>query len=292
MPAKDTNTPFAKVRTLGFLLIAAIALWHGYAAGQNKAEVEKFLTLWAGTLPVILAAPHGGREAIPDIAPRRGLGVAQFTVERDRNTAELTETLAVKLRERFGATPFLVVARFERKYVDANREPAAAYEAAQAKPYYDGYHRAIKDSAEAIRQKWGRGLLLDIHAQGTQAETIYRGTDNGRSVSQLERQYGRTALTGPHSVLGQLASIGYKIEPDLNGQDRETRYTGGYTTRTYGSHQGSKIDAIQLELGSSLRDKANLARTANDLAQAIEVFARKYLLNGTNNGAFAPSRPR
>ena len=63
-----------------------------------------------------------------------------------------------------------------------------------------------------------------------------------------------------------MAANGYKIQPALTGQDRETRYTGGYTTRTYGSHRGTKIDAIQLELGSDLRAKANLERTANDLA--------------------------
>ena len=214
---------------------------------------------------------------------------AQFTVERDSNTAELAETLAVKLREKFGATPFLVVARFERKFVDANRDPAAAYEAPQAKPYYDNYHRAISESANTIRQKWGGGLLLDIHAQGAQAETIFRGTDNGRSVSQLQQQHGKAALSGPQSVLGHLASLGYKILPDPTGQDRETRYTGGFTTRTYGSHQGTKIDAIQLELGSSLRANANLERTANDLAQAIEIFTQTYLLRDNTDAVTAPS---
>ena len=236
------------------------------------------MTFWTGSLPIILAAPHGGRESIPGVAPRRGIGVAQFTAERDSNTAELAEAVALKLRERLGATPFLVIARFERKFVDANREPAAAYEMPQAKLYYDAYHRAIGEAAEAIRQKWGSGLLLDIHAQRAQAETIFRGTDNGRSVSQLQRQFGKAALSGPKSVLGHMAANGYKIQPALTGQDRETRYTGGYTTRTYGSHRGTKIDAIQLELGSDLRAKANLERTANDLAAAVTVFAREYLL--------------
>jgi N-formylglutamate amidohydrolase len=273
-------------------LFAFVGLFHCYALAQNSAENDKLLTLWAGTLPVILAAPHGGREAIPGIAPRQGVGVAQFTAERDSNTAELAEAVAVKLRERFGATPFLIIARFERKFIDANREPAAAYETPRAKPYYESYHRAIQESAETIRQKWGGGLLLDIHAQGSQAESIFRGTDNGRSVSQLQKQFGMVALTGPKSVLGHLASIGYKILPDLTGQNRETRYTGGFTTRTYGSHQGTKIDAIQLELGSNLRARANLQRTANDLAHAIEVFTREYLLRGNSGGELAPSPQR
>ena len=292
MPAKGCRSTLVRVRILGCFLFAAVTWLHAYAIAQNNPDGDRLLVLWAGTLPVILSAPHGGREPVPGVAPRRGIGVAQFAVERDSNTAELTEILAVKLRERFGAPPFLVIARFERKFVDANRDPSTAYEALQAKPYYESYHRAISVSAETIRQKWGGGLLLDIHAQGAQAETIFRGTDNGRSVSQLENRYGKTALTGPQSLLGHLASIGYKIQPDLSGQDRETRYSGGYTTRTYGSHQGTKIDAIQLEFGSSLRAKANLERTANDLAQAIEVFARTYLLNGITDDTLAPSWQR
>jgi len=264
----------------GLVLTVAIWLWAIDCSAQNSADKEQLLTFWTGTLPIILAAPHGGREPIPGIAPRRGIGVAQFTAERDSNTAELAEAVALKLRERLGATPFLVIARFERKFVDANREPAAAYEMPQAKLYYDAYHRAIGEAVEAIRQKWGSGLLLDIHAQRAQADTIFRGTDNGRSVSQLQRQFGQAALLGPNSVLGHLAANGYKILPNLTGQDREIRYTGGFTTRTYGSHRGTKIDAIQLELGSDLRAKANLERTANDFALAVAVFAREYLLRG------------
>ena len=289
MPAIGCSLSLIRVRVVGCLLFAAVALLHAYAIAQDSPEGNKLLTLWAGSLPVILSAPHGGRETIPGVAPRRGVGVPQFTVERDSNTAELAETLAVKLGEKFGAMPFLVIARFERRFVDANRDPAAAYEAPQARPYYDNYHRAISESANTIRQKWGGGLLLDIHAQGAQAETIFRGTDNGRSVSQLEQQYGKAALSGPQSVLGHLASIGYKILPDLKSQDRETRYSGGFTTRTYGSHQGTKIDAIQLEFGSSLRAKANLERTANDLAQAIEIFTQTYLLRDNTDAVTAPS---
>ena len=289
MPATGRNVQQGKVQTLRWLLFAAIVLFHCQSAAQTSVDGNKLLTLWAGSLPIILAAPHGGREAIPGVAPRRGVGVPQFTAERDSNTAELAEAVAVKLRERLGAAPFLVVARFERKFVDANRPAAAAYESPQAKPFYDGYHRAIGDAAETIRQKWGGGLLLDIHAQGAQAETIFRGTDNGKSVSDLRNKFGSAALTGSQSVLGYLAARGYKILPDLAGADRETRYSGGYTTRTYGSHQGSKIDAIQLELGASLRAKASLQHTAGDLAAAIAVFTREYLLGGKTDGAPAAS---
>ncbi len=287
MPELGGSIALARIRCVGCLLLAAVALLYGYASAENSPAGDKFLTLWVGTWPVIITAPHGGREPIPGIAPRRGVGVRQFTAERDSNTAELAEAVAVKLRQRSGGTPFLIIARFERKFIDANRDPGAAYEAPQAEPYYESYHRGIRMSAASIRRQWGGGLLLDIHAQGAQPETIFRGTHNGKSVSQLRKQFGEAALTGPKSVLGYLASIGYKIQPDLAGEERETRYSGGFTTRTYGSHQGTNIDAIQLELGRSLRAKANLERMADNLAQAIEVFAQEYLLKSRGEGAAA-----
>ncbi len=242
-----------------------------------NSEASRLLTTAMGTLPIIIAAPHGGRQAIAGVPIRRGAGVPQFTTERDNNTAELAETLALKVGNRFGARPFLVLAHFERKYVDANRPETAAYESTAAKPYYDDYHRALAEASEQIRLQWGGGLLLDIHGQGTVADTIFRGTNNGRSVAALRQRFGADAVNGPKSILAQMSLKGYKIAPTGVGDGREQRYTGGYTTQTYGSHRGTRIDAIQLEFGNDLRSRRNLDRTADDLAHSIEIFAREYL---------------
>jgi hypothetical protein len=85
------------------------------------------------------------------------------------------------------------------------------------------------------------------------------------------------AVTGPKSIFGQLERMGYKILPPTQESPKEDRYTGGYTVQTYGSHHQTGIDAIQLEFGSKLRARANLERTAGDLAEAIAVFAQEYL---------------
>jgi N-formylglutamate amidohydrolase len=79
-----------------------------------------------------------------------------------------------------------------------------------------------------------------------------------------------------------LAARGYRIEPT---DDHERRYTGGYTTQSYGSHRGTEIDAMQLEFGADLRRSANLERTAADFAKAIEIFAREYLPLATRSPA-------
>ena len=247
------------------------------AGAQANNAAPHLLTTWMGMLPIIIAAPHGGRQEIPGVPVRSGTGVSQFITERDSNTAELAETLASKVGDRLGARPFLVLAHFERKYVDANRPAAAAYDSAATKPYYDAYHRALAEASERIRLQWGSGLLLDIHGQGAVADTIFRGTNNGKSVAALRQRFGAEAVSGPKSILAQMSLKGYKVAPTGVGDGREHRYTGGYTTQTYGSHRGTRIDAIQLEFGTDLRARANLDRTASDLAQAIEIFAKEYL---------------
>ena len=120
-------------------------------------------------------------------------------------------------------------------------------------------------------------MLLDIHGQGAQAEAIYRGTGNGKTVVSLTQRFGTEAITGPKSIFNQLELMGYKVLPSTTESHKEQRYVGGYIVQTYGSHRGRGIDAIQLEIGTKLRARANLERTATDLAEAIAVFAQEYL---------------
>jgi N-formylglutamate amidohydrolase len=282
------------VRPPLWLLVVSIAVFSRIAIGfaQAQSDAEKLLTVRAGTLPIILSAPHGGRLPIPNVPLRRGVGVAQFATERDSNTDELAQKIAIRLDHKLGARPYLIIALFDRKYLDANRARALAYESREARPFYDAYHRAVLEGCEAVRKRWGRGLLLDIHGQGSEPDAIFRGTDNGRSVTALERQHSRGALNGEKSIFGQLASKGYKIIPPVGSREPERRYTGGYTTQTYGSYRDTGIDAIQLELGTRLRSRANLQRTADDLADAIIVFAREYLLLGALAPSVSSTAPR
>lgn len=272
---------------IGWIVFWALVAWLHAEALAQPVRPEDFVTFWAGGLPIILTAPHGGRQAIPGITPRQGSGVAQFRIERDNNTAELAEAIAVRLRERLRADPFLVVAHFERKYVDANRPHHGAYESPAARPYYVAFHSAVDMACKKVRQVWGRGLLLDIHGQAAHDQVIFRGTGNGSSVAALVQRFGREALTGAHSIVGQLERRGYKTLPEPTGDARELLYSGGYMTQNYGSHRGTAIDAIQLEFGAYFRLRANLDKTAADLADALVSFARVYLPPGPSPVASA-----
>jgi N-formylglutamate amidohydrolase len=244
--------------------------------GAARAQ-DELLMSWSGELPIILSAPHGGREPVPGAAMRRGVGIPQFTTGRDNNTDELAHKVAAKLEERFGAKPSLIIALFERKYVDANRPAGAGYESERGKLYYESFHRLLRDSTVQVRRGWGRGLLLDIHGQGADGGVIYRGTNNGRTIASLTQRFGAAAVSGPMSIAGQLHKMGYAVMPPVKSAQRETRYAGGYIVQTYGSHRPDGLDAIQLEIGTKLRARPNLDQTAADLAEAIAVFAREFL---------------
>lgn len=248
-----------------------------YVRAQEKTPAPKLVFMITGTLPVVISAPHGGREALSGVAPRLGQGVKQFVTARDTRTDELAEAIAAKLAQTIGAQPHLIVARFERKYVDANRPRNGAYESDDGKSHYDAYHQSLAAACRQVRSQWGQGLLLDIHGEGADAEAIFRGTNNGQTVQSLTRRFGQEALNGNQSILGQLAQRGYKVFPANGPSEREQRYTGGYIVQTYGSHKSEGVDAMQLEFGTSLRQRAAIERTAADVAAAVSVFVKTFL---------------
>src|SRR5690606_24459729 len=118
-----------------------------------------------GTLPIIISVPHGGRKEVPGVPVRLGKGLTNFHTVRDENTAEMTERFIAELEKLLGARPWVVVARFERKYLDVNRPREEGYESEKARPYYDLYHDSLAAACKAVKKKFGRGILLDIHGQ-------------------------------------------------------------------------------------------------------------------------------
>jgi N-formylglutamate amidohydrolase len=239
---------------------------------------DMLITVEVGTLPIVLSAPHGGVEPIPGIPVRTGKNVERFVAVRDGNVDKIALLTAKQLEKTLGGRPYVVVARFERKYVDANRAPEAAYEHETAKLHYDAYHRAIQDALVAIKRDWGRGLVVDIHGQSKTADGIYRGTVDGESVKQLVAEHGRAAVTGEKSLFGRFEKLGYKVLPGNNDRDQvEHFYNGGHITRSYGSDHVTDIDAIQVEFGDNFRKASQLDKTSADLADALTVFAKEYL---------------
>lgn len=248
-----------------------------FAASSLFAQAATNLVYFqAGDVPIIITEPHGGTNIIKGATVR-----TNGTVLRDDGTYELTLLVNEELTKLMsGKKPYLVAAQFHRKYLDVNRAADKAFESPAAQPFYDTYHQHIRQSVDAIRQRFGgEGLMLDLHGQARDAASIFRGTGNGLTVKRLLQKQGLDAFTGTNSILGQLAHKGYPVIPDNTppGKPTEDRsYNGGFTVRTYGSNNENGIDALQLELGSKLR-RANRKKFAKDLAAAIFTFQQQYL---------------
>ena len=250
----------------------------GLRLASAQEKTESLITIESGDLPIILSAPHGGRGAIPNVAERQGEGVERFNPRSDSNTDILTERLAEAIEKKVGKRPYVVIARFHRKYVDANRRGRDAYECEEAKVVYESYHQALAKARSQVMERWGRGILFDIHGQAVEPKAILRGTQNGKTATHLVSRFGREALIGETSLFGQLASQGIPVIPAVGADDREPAgYNGGYTVITHGSGSGGTLDAIQLELGNELRSKEAIPATVVKLADAIAAFTKQYL---------------
>ncbi len=300
-PAVRRSGPGRRRRTAGWpLLVAAMFLpWGRGAVGETPAasspssalssegvEADLFVLFERGTLPIILSAPHDGTLPLPDTPPRRGQGVAQFQTVRDTDTAAIARRTAQRLQEHLRGRVWLVVARCERRYVDVNRPAELAYESPAGRQVYERYHAALREACREVRRRYAAGLLLDIHGQGQYPQAICRGTNDGRTVERLIERYGWGAITGRDGLLGGLQRRGYTILPDCQDRpnspnNREVpQFRGGYIVRTYSGEWG--IDAVQLEVGVQYRQDGRWRRLADDLADAVAVFAESYL----------PLRPR
>jgi N-formylglutamate amidohydrolase len=259
------------------------------AAAQESVQIDASLvTIQQGDIPIVLSTPHGGRKRILDVPERKGDGAQEFVAVRDENTAELTEKLAAEIERRLHGKSFVVIARFERKYLDVNRPAEDAFETEAARAHYRAYHQALEKSCRDVRSRWQNGLLLDIHGQAAEPDKIMRGTANGDTVTSLVKRHSRVAVIGPRSIFGGLAERGYGVLPKLDTDDREVKFTGGHIVRTYGSHREQGLDAIQIEIGSNFRTKSRLDRTASDLATSIHEFCTTYLPDAVRR---EPARP-
>jgi N-formylglutamate amidohydrolase len=212
----------------------------------------KFVSSHPGTLPVILTCPHDGNEN-PGVPERTGSasGCPPFTKRRDLHTRQITEGVAQLVLDLFGEAPYVVIAEFHRRYIDANRSPDCAYEDPKAKQYYDEYHATIRNFVSEIRaENGGLGLFFDIHGTDNEPDTIFLGTGDGSTIARL-LQVDPQAMWRRRSLRGFLEAASYKVSPQKPGIPETL--PGGFTVRTYGSSNSDGLDAIQIEIGSRLR---------------------------------------
>jgi N-formylglutamate amidohydrolase len=266
-------------------ILAPIAV---HAARAESLAPADLVLVRQGTLPIILTVPHGGREAIPGVAPRdtRGKpsGGRGFVTVTDTNTDRLALGIAAEIKALTGRELYLVMAKFKRTFVDPNRPPEVAVDSPAARPYYDFYHQAVRRFIDEVRGKYPAGaLLVDVHGQKKDPTVVMRGTQNGRTVARLIERAGIPAVTGPNGIFGQLAANGLDVFPSNDaapeGTAENAGFNGGYTVGTY-SQNADGIDAVQMEFGTRYRHDAGLDLAARATGTALVAFYEAYLKPG------------
>lgn len=249
------------------------------AAGKKAFVASDFITVQQGNLPIIFSAPHGGMLAIPGVPERLGTGLKKgasgFFAGRDENTELLTAAIARAIEAKLGKKPYFVIAKFHRKYIDPNRPPEIAVEHPRAREVYDLYRGTLAKYCDAVHARFGRGLLIDVHGQGSARDTVFRGTHNGATDAMLVKLFGQKVHSGPQSLAGLLNARGIPMKP--SDTSAETRgFTGGHIVQTYGKHEG--IGAVQFEFGMDFRTKDAIADAAEKVADGVADFAKLFLL--------------
>jgi N-formylglutamate amidohydrolase len=251
-----------------FITLPIAALIAPLAAAYEPSAV---IDATPGTLPLLLTVPHDGADFL-GLFPHRSKGA---TV-RDAGTRDLAERVASLLQQKLGHRPYLVIAKFSRKHLDANRAEADAMESAEMLPAYRAYHDQVAAYIAQLRNRFPSGsLLIDVHGQSDEPGTTFLGTRSGLTVKNLVSRSGPSSVLGPESIIGQLAARGYRVNPasDADSPREDPRFSGGYTVFTYGSHRPEGIDAIQLEFG---RQHRSSSRLPEDLAESIVSFMRAF----------------
>lgn len=280
------------------LLTAAVTL----AAEERKAGETYFgsnrhIEYVAGGLPIILTAPHGGRDKPAEI-PDRTKGVVAF----DTNTQELARAIDAELVARTGRHAHLVICRLSRTKVDCNREikEAAAGDPVAEQAWKD-YHGFVEEAKLAVVKQSGKGFLVDLHGHGHKDARLELGyahrreefarTDEAMAqpafiaagtlalIAQRNPSGYAALLRGPDSLGALFEKEGFAATPSpLKPVPGEPYFDGGYTVRRHAQEKAA-FAGLQIETNSAgVRDnEASRRKFATATVNVLTAFLEKQM---------------
>ncbi len=241
--------------------------------------------------------PHncrGGRCAIGGEGPPKSAGYDQWSWL-------LAILFSKELETCFSGKPYFVVTTIARAYIDFNRDandPNGNYHCAfddpNARTYWEDYHNQIEQYIEEAYSKYGKQvMLLDFHShdkKGYETTAIVGlGEAWGQTVPNLRLKDknlpffydSQTGLMNQLEELGQ--DLNLKVYPTTI-EDNYKMLGGGYTVKRYsrlypeyGGPQANPtqpmVDALQLEIGPSLRAHPNLVNRLEPDLDTLEYTA-------------------
>lgn len=262
-------------------------------AGRSVFGEKNYIEYLPGDLPLVISAPHGGREQ-PEEIPTRTQGVVTI----DTNTQELARTIADELHAGTGRRPHLIICRLHRSKLDGNREVA---EAAAGNPiavkawteYHDFIARAL---AAAIAQN-GRAFYIDLHGQNHRdrrielgylhAPEILQAPDSAldapgvaasgslRRIAEKSKLPYSALVRGPRSLGALLEARGFACVPSPERPEPVLPYfQGGYSVRR---HVAADQPVAGLQIECTLAGVRDTAGNRAKFAAALATTLREYL---------------
>lgn len=254
---------------------------------------NQYVEYLPGDLPVIISAPHGGREKPEDIPDRAG-GTFAF----DTNTQELARAIADEFQRRTGHRPHVVICRLHRRKVDCNRE---VNEAAAGNPRavaaWEDFQAFLDQARESVVKQFGKGLFVDLHGHGhadQQLELGYLHTREALSEGDASlaaagsitnsslralMEPGKVSypelLRGNRSLGALFEAEGFRATPSpRNPSPAAPYFNGGYNTRRH-ARDAAPMFGLQIETNSrGVRDKPE---SRGKFAKAFVTVATTFL---------------
>ncbi len=260
--------------------------------GSSTFGQHSFIEYVAGDLPLIIAAPHGGR-LTPSEIPDRTNGV----VDMDANTQELARTIASVVHTETGRHIHLVLCHLHRSKLDANRD---LFEASQgsglAAQAWKEHHAYIDQACQSAVKQFGVAFLIDLHGHGhadsrvelgclhnaldladcdeALNESTYVNASSLRWVADRSHLSYVELLRGPQSLGAMLEREGFPATPSPRMPvPTEPFFRGGYTIQRH-CNAALNITGLQIEANRSrLRDTAeNRLRFSDALVKVLTTY--------------------
>lgn len=172
---------------LNVITIYALASDSFFSGYRNSFKARR---LNQSNFNLIISAPHSG-SLMPDDIPDRTIGgcrrlnstmctynytdlcsdgtrCAITTVQDFADFDPFAERLSEEFERTYQLRPFVIIAQWNRKKIDFNREMnEATFQHPKAMKAHRAYHRYLTRAIERIEQQFdGKGLLLDVHQHG------------------------------------------------------------------------------------------------------------------------------
>lgn len=251
---------------------------HKWENGDIYTGENGWVEAHAGTMPVVISAPHGGTK-FPEQVPDRTC--KDIVTVRDSNVIQLALSIKEEMKEELKVSPYLILGRISRKKIDFNRDiQEATCGNAEAKPIWHQYQNYIKEALADAVEKYGKVLFIDLHGHGHDKQRLELGYTltkaqvrasylNAETTNQLFEESSlqnlmllndmtkenaginlKKLLTGQMAFGTLMANEGIPAVPSkqdpypLNG---DKYFTGGYITRTYTSSAYPNVFGWQIE---------------------------------------------